>query len=203
MISLAELVSGGRETVSATLAWSILYLVTNPKVQERLQAEIDNNLEGEVPRPTDRKKMPYVEAFLLETWRRACLDIFLLPHAASRDTSLYGYDIPKGTVIYVNMYAVNHDPKVWPNPMTFDPTRFLDPEGNVDKTKAEDVLAFGAGKRRCIGELMGRQESFIMLVMLCKKFLFEKVPGVTYDVKGQFGMTLIPKHYEYIVRERR
>jgi cytochrome P450 len=148
-------------------------------------------------------KVPYVEAFLLETWRHACLDPFLLLHAASRDATLYGYDVPKGTLVYVNMYAVNRDPLVWDRPTDFDPTRFLDADGAVDRNKAEEVMAFGAGKRRCIGELLGRQESFIMLAMLCRKFEFLPLAGVTYDVTAAFGLTLIPHQYKYVVKERR
>ena len=202
MCTLYDLVGGGQETVTATLRWAILYLTTHPDLQDKVIAEIDDIIGDALPHPLDRKKMPFTEAFLLETWRYCCLDAFLLPHAASRDAKLYGYDIPKGTTIMVNMWSVNRDPEAWSNPMAFDPTRFLNEDGFVQKDMAEDVMAFGAGKRRCIGELMGRQESFVLLVMMLQKVYFEKVPGVTYDLKGDNGLTLTPVDYEYIVRER-
>lgn len=37
----------------------------------------------------------------------------LIPRVSHEDTSVAGYDIPKGTCILVSVWAINCDPAVW------------------------------------------------------------------------------------------
>ena len=46
-----------------------------------------------------------------------------LDRVASQDYKLGNYHIPKGTIIYVPVYSIHHDPNVWPNPEKFIPER--------------------------------------------------------------------------------
>ncbi|KAM3205479.1 cytochrome 98A2-like [Capsicum annuum] len=61
-----------------------------------------------------------------------------------------GYDIPKESIVYVNVWVVARDPAVWKDPLEFRPERFL--EEDVDM-KGHDyrLLSFGAGRRICPG----------------------------------------------------
>ncbi len=38
------------------------------------------------------------------------------------------------------------DERVWPDPDSFDPTRFLDESGGVDRQIQEQLIPFGIGK---------------------------------------------------------
>ena len=70
-----------------------------------------------------------------------------VPHATYRDTKLNGYDIPKGTIVFNNLYAVLHEPETFPQPHRFYPGRFLDDDGNVKLSLVERVNAqFGVGE---------------------------------------------------------
>ena len=198
----ADLIGAGFNTVVVMLNWCIHYLTVMPEIQQQVQKEIDEVLGSRLPKPGDRSKMPYVEATLLETIRHSAQIPFLLPHSTIRDTELNGYHVPKDTLVFVNMYAVGRDPSVWQDADTFDPTRFFDADGKVDKSKGEDIFAFGGGKRRCLGEFVARQEAFVFFTMMFQRLRFEKVPGVNYDLNGKFGLAIEPKEYEYIVRDR-
>lgn len=57
---------------------------------------------------------------------------------------LQGYTIPKGSVIVPNLWAVHRDPNIWENPDDFQPTRFLDENGQLIKKEA--FIPFGMGK---------------------------------------------------------
>ncbi|XP_066265849.1 uncharacterized protein [Branchiostoma lanceolatum] len=61
-------------------------------------------------------------------------------HTTSNDTTLFGYDIPKDTIVFLNIWAVLHDPEVYPEPDVFKPERFLDDSGHF---KEEDTFIPG------------------------------------------------------------
>ncbi|KAJ0100480.1 hypothetical protein Patl1_21093 [Pistacia atlantica] len=69
----------------------------------------------------------------------------MLPHRANANVKVGGYDIPKGSNVHVNVWAVARDPAVWKDPLDFRPERFF--EEDVDM-KGHDyrLLPFGAGK---------------------------------------------------------
>ena len=65
-------------------------------------------------------------------------------HSPIEDTQLRGYDIPKGAVVLPLLFALMHDPDVFPEPSEYRPERFLDDEGHF-KTN-ENFTLFGIGK---------------------------------------------------------
>lgn len=58
--------------------------------------------------------------------------------------------IPKGQKIWIPMYPIHHDPTFYPDPLVFDPERFLN--NNGDLGNSVPYLAFGDGSRNCIGK---------------------------------------------------
>lgn len=59
-------------------------------------------------------------------------------------------------------------------------------------------MIFGLGKRRCIGEMIARQEVFLFLAILIQKLQFLPMPGETVDMTPQFGLTM--KHKQSHIR---
>ncbi|KAH7388102.1 hypothetical protein KP509_16G057700 [Ceratopteris richardii] len=55
----------------------------------------------------------------------------LLPHAATQQCQVNGYDISSGTQVYVNVWAIGRDPNVRENPLKFYPERFFDSKMDV------------------------------------------------------------------------
>ncbi|KAK7913526.1 hypothetical protein WMY93_013737 [Mugilogobius chulae] len=143
------------------------------------------------PRLSDKPNLPYVEAFILEVLRHSSFLPFTIPHCTTKNTSLSGYFIPKDTCVFINQWQINHDPDLWKDPSAFNPTRFLNSEGTeVNKVEGEKVVTFGLGKRRCIGEVIARNEVFLFLAILIQKFDFHKVPDQTLDMTPEYGLTM-------------
>ena len=77
-------------------------LLSHKEVQKNLQKEIDEIIgQSRVPTLKDRSQMPYMEAFILENLRYASIFPILFPHAATRDSSILGHHIPKGTTVRI------------------------------------------------------------------------------------------------------
>lgn len=80
---------------------------------------------------------------------------------------------------------------LWKNPSTFNPERFLNSEGTeVNKVEGEKVVTFGLGKRRCIGEVIARNEVFLFLAILIQKLRFHKEPDQILDMTPEYGLTM-------------
>ncbi|XP_009079267.1 PREDICTED: cytochrome P450 1A4-like, partial [Acanthisitta chloris] len=115
----------------------------------------------------------------------------------TKATALNGYYIPKDTCVFINQWQVNHDENLWKDPSAFKPERFLNAAGTeVNKMESEKVLSFGLGKRRCIGETIGRWEIFLFLTTLLQQLEFSLRPGDEVDITPQYGLTMKYKKCE-------
>uniref|UniRef100_A0A8D2N9X8 Cytochrome P450 1A n=1 Tax=Zonotrichia albicollis TaxID=44394 RepID=A0A8D2N9X8_ZONAL len=131
------------------------------------------------------------------------LSIFSLP-STTKDTVLNGYFIPKDRCVFVNQWQVNHDEKLWKDPETFNPERFLSADGTkVNKEDGEKVLAFGLGKRRCIGENIARWQVFLFLTTLLQQLEFSVCEGGTVDMTPLYGLSLKHKRCEHFQARQR
>ncbi|NXX40033.1 CP1A5 protein, partial [Tricholaema leucomelas] len=200
-----DLFGAGFDTVTTALSWSLLYLVTYPNIQKKIQEELDQSIGRERrPRLSDRNMLPYTEAFILEVFRHSSFLPFTIPHSTTKDTVLNGYYIPKDCCVFVNQWQVNHDEKLWKDPLAFNPERFLSADGTkVNKEDGEKVLVFGLGKRRCIGENIGRWEIFLFLSTLLQQLEFSVPAGKQVDMTPLYGLTLKHKRCQHFqVRQR-
>lgn len=187
-----DLFGAGFDTVSTCLSWSLMYMVAYPEIQDKLHQEIQDAVgQNRFPRISDKTNLPYLEAFILELFRHSSFVPFTIPHCTTRNTSLNGYYIPKDTCVFINQWQINHDPNLWKDPSTFNPERFLNSEGTeVNKVEGEKVIIFGLGKRRCIGEVIARNEVFLFLAILIQNFHFDKEPGQELDMTPEYGLTM-------------
>lgn len=187
--SLSDITGAGFETVATTLEWCLLYASVFPEVQQKVQMEIDNVIGQRCPGIKDRGKMPYTEATILEVLRMCTIAPLGIPHATTNDVMLRDFFIPKGTVVFANLYSVSFDKTFWTDPEKFQPERFLTNNNEIDQEKAEYVLSFGAGRRRCLGEFLAKMELFIFFTTLLQQCNFEMLEGTNYTLEGITGLT--------------
>ncbi|XP_029946643.1 cytochrome P450 1A1 [Salarias fasciatus] len=201
-----DLFGAGFDTVTTALSWSLMYLVAYPEIEKKLFKELKDNVGlDRSPLLADRGNLPYMESFILEMFRHSSFVPFTIPHCTSKDTSLNGYFIPKDTCVFINQWQVNHDPELWKDPSAFIPERFLSADGKeVNKVEGEKVMAFSIGKRRCIGEVIARNEVFLFLATLIQRLHFHALPGEPLDFTPKYGLTMKFKrqHLKASMRQR-
>ena len=61
-----DMFTAGSETTSTTLAWAVNYMITHPKIQTRVQAEIDTVLGDRPPSLEDKEALSYTVATIME-----------------------------------------------------------------------------------------------------------------------------------------
>ncbi|GBN20874.1 Vitamin D 25-hydroxylase [Araneus ventricosus] len=163
-----------------------------PDVQEKTQKEIleiigpDRN-----PDYQDQKSMPFTQAVMLEVMRwRTTVPLNVLRYTLA-DTHVAGYDIPAGTIVMGNLWAVHHDPRHWKDPESLKPERFLTSDGN-NVVKSPHYMPFSIGKRACPGETMAYMEIFLYFVSMLQKFDVRFPDGYKPTFEGKLTITYTP-----------
>ncbi|CAE6442524.1 unnamed protein product [Rhizoctonia solani] len=196
------LYSGGTDTSSNVLVKFVAAMVLNPEVQAKAQQEIDSTL-GPLRLPTiaDEARLPYVRNLILETLRWHPVLPTAVPHVCYEDDVYRGYDIPKGTVLIGNVWAMSRDESMYKDPESFNPDRFLDP--NVPP-----LPGFGWGRRKCPGIYYAQAAVFVSIASLLATYTFSKKldpngQEITPTIEdGSNSMTLGLKPFEFQFRPR-
>lgn len=155
----ADHLLAGVDTTSDTLMFLIWALSRscNKKFQEKLIKEVKalprSALdESGIPTVNATLNLPYLDAVIKETLRLYAPLPVSEPRSYPVDCNIDQYKISANTM---SPYTLHRSQDVFPNPYTFDPTRWLVEEGG---STAEEVAerkkwfwAFSSGGRMCIG----------------------------------------------------
>ena len=171
---LVTLFAAGHETTSNTLAWTWYTLSQHPDVVARLQAEVDEVLDGRLPTYEDLASLPYNNQVIKESMRVKPSVWMLNARVASEDTSVGEFRVKKGSYLFVSPYVLQHLPQHFPEPEIFDPERFS-PENEKEIAKYS-YLPFGGGPRVCIGQGFAMMEARLILATMMQQFDFELMP---------------------------
>ncbi|KAF8749675.1 cytochrome P450 [Rhizoctonia solani] len=193
---------GATETSGHTLLGFATAMVLNPEIQAKAQNEIDDVIGYlRLPKVEDQSRLPYVRNLILETLRWHPVLPIAIPHVCYEDDVYRDYDIPKGTVLIGNLWAMSRDEASYKDADIFDPDRFLDP-------KVPLFPAFGWGRRKCPGSYYGQDSIFMAIASLLATFTFKKkldsngheiLPKVEY---GSNSLNLGLKPFEFVLAPR-
>ncbi|OAX32518.1 cytochrome P450 [Rhizopogon vinicolor AM-OR11-026] len=203
----AALYTGGADTTVSALSSFMLFMALHPDIQRRAQAEIDEVVgKNRLPTSADQVCLPYVSAVLKEVLRVAPVARLGLPHRVLREDEYLGYRIPRGSTVIANIWGITHDASLYPEPMTFNPDRFLatsDGPAQLDSSK----IVFGYGRRICPGAHLAEVSMFLNIVGILATFNISKA----LDERGQEveplvgytdGITSHPKPFKCCILPR-
>src|ERR1700737_1453054 len=133
--------------------------------------------------------LPWTTAVFLEAMRYFS-PAWAIPRVAIRDDDIGGHIVRKGTTVLIPTHRIHHDPRWWPDPEEFGPSRFL--PGAVKGRARFPSLPLGGGKRYCIGQGFATMESVLITAMLSLHYRFDLVPG--HPVDPEATLTLRPRY---------
>ncbi|XP_060232001.1 cytochrome P450 3A1-like isoform X3 [Meriones unguiculatus] len=161
----------GYDTTSTTLSFILHSLATHPDIQKKLQEEIDSVLPNKASPSYDSvMEMEYLDTVLNETLRLYPI-ANRLERVCKKDVEIDGVFIPKGSIVMIPSYALQHDPQHWPEPEKFYPERFSkENKGSIDSYL---YLPFGYGPRNCIGIRFALMNMKLALTKVLQNFSFQ------------------------------
>ncbi|CAA7051930.1 unnamed protein product [Microthlaspi erraticum] len=169
---------GGTDTSAGTLEWAMSNLLNHPEVLKKAKTEIEDQIGlDRLIEEQDTVKLPYLQNIVSETLRLCPVAPMLLPHLASEDCTVAGYDVPRGTVILVNAWAIHRDPNLWEESEKFKPERF-EKQGEDEK-----LMSFGMGRRSCPGSGLAQRLVTLALGSLVQCFEWERVGEEYVDMR--------------------
>ncbi|CAH8315348.1 unnamed protein product [Eruca vesicaria subsp. sativa] len=182
---ILSLVIAGTDTSAVTLEWALSNLLNHPEILEKARAEIDDKIGSDrLLEESDIENLPYLHYIVSETFRLYPPVPLLLPHFSSDDCKVAGYDMPRGTMLLTNVWAMHRDPGVWEEPERFKPERF-EKEGEAQK-----LMPFGMGRRACPGVELGKRLVSLALGCLIQCFEWERVGEELVDMTEDKGITM-------------
>eukprot|EP00063_Salmo_salar_P030186 XP_014005021.1 PREDICTED: cytochrome P450 2J5-like [Salmo salar] len=181
---VVDLFGAGTETTSNTLLWAMLYMAKYPDIQKKVQAEIDEVIgSARQPSMDDRANMPYTYAVIHEIQRFGNIVPLTPPRVANKDTTVAGYLVPKGMMVFPMLKPILQDRNEYATPDLFNPGHFLDKNGKF--VKKDNFIPFSIGKRMCPGEQLARMELFLFFTFLLQRFTFTPPQGWELGLEGQ------------------
>ncbi|VUC28058.1 unnamed protein product [Clonostachys rosea] len=139
-----------QDASSSATTFLFQILAQRPDVLDKVREENLAIRGGDRSRPFELdmfERLPYTNAVVKELLRYRPPVIFV-PYTATKAFPVTPeYTVPKGAMIIPSCYPALHDPKVYPNPDTFDPERWI--SGDAD-SKTKNWLVFGAGAHDCL-----------------------------------------------------
>ncbi|BAS78803.1 Os02g0503100 [Oryza sativa Japonica Group] len=202
---ILELITGSTDTTSVSVEWAMSEVLRNPSVLARATDELDRVVgrrrlvaEGDIP------NLPYLDAVVKESMRLHPVVPLLVPRVSREDAfsvSVAGaaasYDIPAGTRVLVNVWAIGRDPAVWGDDAEeFRPERFAagGERGGVDvKGQDFELLPFGSGRRMCPGFGLGLKMVQLTLANLLHGFAWRLPGGAAAEelsMEEKFGISV-------------
>uniref|UniRef100_A0A8C9PL01 Uncharacterized protein n=1 Tax=Spermophilus dauricus TaxID=99837 RepID=A0A8C9PL01_SPEDA len=148
----------GHDTTASAISWIFYALATHPEHQQKCREEV-----------------------LLKGWLRAC-PLSTVSWKVLDDCVLQYFLvlIPRLTVFFpycfmvtLSIYGLHHNPKVWPNPEVFDPSRFAPGSSR----HSHSFLPFSGGSRNCIGKQFAMNELKVAVALTLLRF--ELLPDPT------------------------
>ena len=135
-------------TLSGVLNTAIYFMAKHQDIQSRVQAQLDEVVGSSRKVTTkDKASLPLMDAVYYETLRVMSPVTMNVPRETPRDTTLNGYNIPKGSLVFSNLWAIHMNPETYKDPENFHLDHFVQADGSVCSPEA--LAAFGLGRYVC------------------------------------------------------
>ncbi|XP_011315522.1 cytochrome P450 4C1 [Fopius arisanus] len=196
----------GNDTTASVNAFVMLMLGNFPDVQERCYQELvtiyGDNINNETTiTHEDLHKMEYLERTIKETLRLFPVGPVLVRHV-SEDLDIGDQVLPRDSSVVIGILKMHRNEKYWPEPLKFDPDRFLPEE--VAKRHPYSFVPFSAGPRNCIGVRYAMMAMKTLIATVLRHYVIKKDRIVEIeDIKLKADVMLKPVEPISVKIERR
>lgn len=193
-----DIFAAGTDTSAITVEWALAELINHPGIMKKAREEIDSVVgKSRLVEESDIPNLPYLQAIVKETIRLHPTGPMIV-RESTKNSTINGYDIPAGTRLFVNVWAIGRDPNHWENPLEFRPERFIVENGKNQldvRGQHFHLLPFGSGRRSCPGTSLALYMVQATLSAMIQCFDWKlSGGGVIVDMEEGPGLTLPRAH---------
>jgi len=201
--------AAGVDSTITLVSHFILCMVLHPAAQRKAQEEIDTVVgQDRLPTFAQRASLPYVESLFKEALRLSVPVPLGLPHRLMEDDVYKDMHIPKGSLVFGNLWAMTRNETIYPDADSFRPERFMVPTTpEMERKMNPKNLVFGFGRRNCPGKHLVDSSAWLLVVSMLATLDISKAvddlgntvePTVNYDnavfrLPSQFKCDIRPR----------
>ncbi|XP_039307664.1 cytochrome P450 4C1-like [Solenopsis invicta] len=181
----------GHDTNALALIWTLFLLGNNLEHQEEVHKELET-VFGDSVTPASQEQLSQLEYLnrVIKESHRILPSVPLITRKLVEDVKLGNNVIPKGMTVAITIMFLHRNPEIWPNPLKFDPDRFL-PENSYNRPKCA-FIPFSSGQRSCIGQQFAAIEQKIILTAILRKWRVKSVKTID-TIKYSASVLLRPE----------
>jgi cytochrome P450 len=187
---MVTLFLAGHETTALTLSYALWLLAHHPEIQAELAEERRAVLAGRAPGSGDLAKLPLHDAVVQECMR-LYPPAWMMGRTPTVPVEVLGHRVLPGEQILLPQWVVHRDPKFWPEPERFLPSRWLGDPSPASQLPRFAYFPFGGGPRVCIGNHFARLEAVLVLATWLQDRTLAPAPGATIELMP--AVTLRPR----------
>lgn len=204
-------INAGSDTIASTVRAVFYHLLRNPSSLHTLVTELDEaNARGDLTTPCpswqETQSLPYLCAAIKEGLRMnpalsLPLERLVPPEGFTLSDTLRSY-LPPGSIIGINPYVFHRDTQVFgQDANVWNPSRWLSEDEKGSRVMEHSLLAFGTGKRSCLGKNIAMLELHKLVVAVFLKFRLELAePGKEWVVKNAWVLNQTGLNVKVAVR---
>ena len=194
------IILAGHETTANALSFAVHLLALHPEVQEQLHAEAAAVLGARAPVADDSPCLPLATQVFAEAMR-LYPPVWVTGRQCAEPYEIAGYTIPRGAAILAPQFAVHRDPRYFPDPDRFDPSRFT--EAAKAARPRYSYFPFAGGSRQCIAEGLAWMEGTLVLAILARDWQLSLAAGAPGKIAVKPAISLRPAHGVKLAVRRR
>ncbi|XP_038901939.1 cytochrome P450 81Q32-like [Benincasa hispida] len=186
---IQDILLAGIDTTAVTLEWTLSQLLNNPEVLEKAKVEIDSSIGHErLVNEANLPSLSYLQGIISESLRLNPPVPLLVPHCALfEECKIEGYDVPRNTIILINVWAIHRDSSIWEDATSFKPERHA---SGIEVDYSYKLIPFGSGRRACPGVGMAQRVVGLTLASLIQSFEWKRVNNSLIDMNEGKGLTM-------------
>lgn len=162
----------GHDTTTSGISWILYELAKNQSYQKLCQQEVDKVLRDSNGFVTWENLSQFdILTQCIKEGMRIHPPVPIVSRQSTKEVTIEGVTFPPDTTFSVNIYGLHHNPTVWKDHMTYDPSRFSKDRDSVLDSYA--FIPFSAGPRNCIGQNFAMNEEKTVIARILERYTLE------------------------------
>lgn len=171
---VVTLMLAAAETTSGVLGTLFHSLAEHPDIDRRVHAELGERLGGRPIEYEDVTRFDYTMHVLTETLRVG-VPVDMLMRRTNKEVTIGETRLPAGAEVIFSVPALHRDPESYPDPLAFDPERWVrKPARELPKGA---FIPFIEGNRQCIGNAFALTELTVVAATVLSRWKLTVAPG--------------------------